>query len=92
MVLQPSEIVERHPALKLVFTEQGVEWVIGAAIGTDLTIESWLIAMVEKGSRLSCGSRTGTSFVLSGPSTPTPWMDGRTFTALHETVEWLLCR
>jgi len=53
VVLQLSEIVERHPALKLVFTEQGVEWVIGAVMGTDLTMESWLIAIVEKGSRLS---------------------------------------
>lgn len=35
-----SGIFERHPGLKFVFTEQGVEWIVGALAGMDAILEN----------------------------------------------------
>jgi predicted TIM-barrel fold metal-dependent hydrolase len=37
-----SGIFERHPNLKLVFTEQGVEWIPGSLFGMDMVLEGKL--------------------------------------------------
>lgn len=37
-----SGIFERHPNLKLVFTEQGVEWIPGSLLGMDMILEGKL--------------------------------------------------
>ena len=46
-----SGILERHPNLKLVFTEQGVNWVPGALFGMDAILENKLTPFSEDARR-----------------------------------------
>lgn len=42
-----SGIFERHPNLKLVFTEQGVDWIPGTVMGMDFLVESKMTPFSE---------------------------------------------
>jgi predicted TIM-barrel fold metal-dependent hydrolase len=51
-----SGIFERHPNLRLVFTEQGVEWIPGTLIGMDMLLEAKMtpFSADERRSMYSC--------------------------------------